>query len=149
MSLLKYRPAAFIVTYSIKNNKIYYLLLKRKLHWKGWEFPKGGIEKKEKILFAIKREIKEETGINLLKIKSFPKIKGKYKYEKQYLDRKGFVGQTYKLFLVEIPFSKKIKIDKKEHSNYQWLEFPKAIKKLTWPNQKKCLKIVSKYLSKI
>jgi len=47
-----YRKAVFVVVYretkTGKDRK--YLILKRKLHWKGWEFPKGGLEKGEKIL---------------------------------------------------------------------------------------------------
>ena len=64
----KYRKAVFIVAYSKINNKIEYLLLKRKLHWKGWEFPKGGAEEKENNLDAVKRELKEETGLKILNI---------------------------------------------------------------------------------
>ena len=40
----KYRKIVFIVTYAKLKDKIYYLILKRKLHWKGWEFVKGGID---------------------------------------------------------------------------------------------------------
>src|SRR3989344_4565176 len=96
---LKYRKSVFIVAYYRPNNKseIYYLLLKRKLHWKGWEFPKGGIEKKESIEKTIKREIKEETGQAPKNIKKYP-ISEKFKYGQAYSDRKGIIGQTYKLF---------------------------------------------------
>ena len=57
-----YRNAVFIVTYRREKSKIFYLLLKRKLHWEGWEFPKGAIEGKEPVFLTIKRELKEETG---------------------------------------------------------------------------------------
>ena len=143
----RYRRGVFIVVYIKKKNKIYYLLLKRKLHWKGWEFPKGGIEKNEKILDAVKREIKEETGWEALKIKKY-NFSGKYKYKKKLLDRKNFCGQTFTLYSAEIEKTRKnkIKIDKKEHSKYKWLKFKKAIRKLTWANQKTCLKIVNQQL---
>lgn len=138
-----YRRGIFIVTYSRKN-KAEYLIFKRKLHWKGWEFPKGGLEKGEKILEGLKREIKEETGLKPLKIKKF-NVSGNYKYKKQLSDRGGILGQTYALYAVEIKKSK-IKIDRLEHSDYKWLSFDKAIKKLTWPNQRRCLRIVNKWL---
>jgi len=44
----KYRKAVFVLLYSKTKKWIEYLLLKRKLHWKGWEFPKGKIEPGEK-----------------------------------------------------------------------------------------------------
>lgn len=142
----KYRKAVFIVTYRKEKNKILYLLLKRKLHWKGWEFPKGGVGKFEFKKKAVKRELKEETGQTAIKIKSH-KRKGKYKYDKEYKDRKGILGQTYKLYSAQIK-NKKIKLDKKEHLDYKWLEFDKAWKILTWPNQKVCFNIVNNEIEK-
>ncbi|MFH1365406.1 MAG: NUDIX domain-containing protein [archaeon] len=143
---MKIRKAVFIVTYAIAKGKIKYLILKRKLHWKGWEFPKGGVERFELKKSAVKRELKEELGLSPIKINSFSE-KGIYKYNKEYADRKGFVGQSYKLYSAEVKFSKKIKLDKYEHSDYKWMDFNTTIKKLTWPNQRKCLKIVNKFLS--
>jgi len=146
----EYRKAVFIVTYKIENNAIYYLLLKRKLHWKGWEFPKGGIDKGENAKQAALRECFEESGFKSKKIISF-NISGKYKYPKILKDRPNRIGQTYKLFACEVKPkpNQKVKFDKKEHSNFLWLDFEKAIKKLSWPDQKKCLKIVNNRLLKI
>ena len=67
---IKYRKAVFGVAYSKnKDGKIEYIILKRKKHWKGWEFPKGGIERGEKIIDAVKREVREETGLKCINIK--------------------------------------------------------------------------------
>lgn len=140
----KYRKAVFIVTYSIEKNKIHYLILKRKLHWKGWEFPKGGLEKGEGRINAVKRETKEETNLIPIKIKKF-NFSGKYNYAKKYLDRPEFDGQSYSLYSVEVK-KNGIKVDKREHSDYKWVEFDKAVEKLTWSNQKKSLKMVHNWL---
>lgn len=140
-----YRGAVFILIYSKKEEKIKYLLLKRHLHWKGWEFPKGGIKRFELRRFTIKRELKEETSLSPRKIKGF-NIKGKYDYAKEYPDRLGIKGQTYKLYAVEVNPKSKIKIDIREHSGYRWVSFKEAIKKLTWKNQRDCIKIVDKWL---
>ncbi len=140
---MRYRKGVFIVVYC----KDKYLILKRKLHWKGWEFPKGGVEKGEKILDTVKRELKEETGLDALNIKKF-NFSGKYKYDKKYEDRKGLLGQTFEmLYAVEVKKAK-IFIDKKEHSGFAWKNFDKALRKLTWENQKKCLKMVDEWLNK-
>jgi len=142
----KYRRGIFIVTYSRTKEGIKYLILKRKLHWKGGEFPKGGLKKGEKVLNALKRELKEETGFAPLRIKKFS-YSGKYDYYKIYSDRPGIKGQSFSLFAAEIAPGK-IEMDKIEHSDYQWTTFKKALKKLTWPNQRKCLKIVNDWLKK-
>jgi 8-oxo-dGTP pyrophosphatase MutT (NUDIX family) len=146
MERMKYRKAIFIVIYAREKNKIYYLILKRKLHWKGWEFPKGGVKFLETKRGAVKRELKEETGLDILKMRKF-NISGKYKYNKIYRDRPGIIGQTFSLYAVEVK-KEKVKIDKKEHSDYKWLKFKKAVKKLTWADQKKCIAIVHGWLMK-
>lgn len=142
----KYRKSVFIVVYSKQGNKTDYLILKRKKHWRGWEFPKGGIEKSEKIIDSVKREIVEETGLKALKIKKF-NVHGKYNYRKKFPDRPGFIGQTYSLFAVNVE-KEKVDIDEKEHSKYRWLDFKKAHEKLTFPNQKRCLRIVDEWMEK-
>ena len=58
----QYRKSVFIVVYMQENNKIKYLVLKRKLHWKGWEFPKEGIEKNEEEGEAARRGVREEQA---------------------------------------------------------------------------------------
>ncbi|MBT4376395.1 NUDIX domain-containing protein [archaeon] len=143
---IKYRKGIFFVTYYLtKSNKPVYLLQKRKLHWKGWEFPKAGVNKLESKKHALRRELKEETGLAPIKIINH-KIKGKYKYPKELDDRKGIGGQTYILFSVQVKKGK-LKLDKKEHYSAKWLTFDKALKIITHPNQKKCLRIVNKFLT--
>ena len=138
----KYRPAIFIVIYKLKKetNKPRYLLLKRKKHWKGWEFTKGGIEKGENEIKTLRREIKEECGLKILKTKKY-RVKGKYKYPSNFKARPGFIGQTYSLYSVQVEEGK-VKIDKREHSGFKWLDFANAKKIITYNNQKKCLGIV-------
>lgn len=143
---MRYRNAVFIVTYAKQENKIHYLILKRKLHWKGWEFPKGGIDSETK-QHAVKREIKEETGLKISEIKKF-NVSGKYRYDRIYPDRKGIAGQKFSLYAVRVR-KEKIKIDRIEHSGFSWMSFEQAMKKLKWDNQKKCLKIVNKWLKNI
>jgi 8-oxo-dGTP pyrophosphatase MutT (NUDIX family) len=140
----KYRRAVFVVTYSKEEENIEYLILKRKKHWIGWEFPKGGIERFETKRQTAKREIKEETGLKMIKLKKFH-IKGYYNYDRELKDRPGKIGQNYHLFAAQVEKGK-VSFDKKEHSGFKWMSYNEAEKKLTWPNQKKCLKIVNAWL---
>ncbi|MBW6442557.1 NUDIX domain-containing protein [Patescibacteria group bacterium] len=144
---MPYRKAVFILAYTRNKKDIEYLLLKRKLHWEGWEFPKGAIKFLETKKNAVKRELKEETGLYPIKIKKFD-YSGKYEYEKKIPDRPRFKGQSFVLYAVEVkkPFNRKVKISEIEHSDYKWVNYPKAIKLLRWPNQKESLKIVNDFL---
>lgn len=139
---MKYRKGVFIVTF----NKNKYLILKRKLHWEGWEFPKGGRKEKERVEKTIKREIKEETGQKPITIIYFNKT-GSWKYPKTLPDRPGIKGMSWQLFAAEIK-NLKIKLAK-EHESYKWLSYNQAYKMLTYKNQKTCLKLVNNYLKKI
>ncbi|MBI2004121.1 NUDIX domain-containing protein [Candidatus Pacearchaeota archaeon] len=141
----KYRKSVFVVVYRKTPNGIKYLILKRKLHWSGWEFPKGGINDNEEIMDAVKREIKEETGRSPLNVQSH-NFYGKYKYDKKVLGRK-FIGQTFSLYSAELK-DDKIQIDEREHSDYLWPSYLEANKKLTYENQKKSLEIVNEALKK-
>ena len=147
----KFRRAVFIVTYAKKDDSILYLILKRHKNWKGWEFPKGGIDIGESERHAVIRELKEETGLIPLNnhVKKF-NIKGMYKYKKKPNSSTGFVGQSYKLFAIEVSFPKygKIKIDGHEHSTWKWFDIQKAKNKVTFNNQKDCLKIVDECVKK-
>jgi len=145
----KFRHSVFVIAYSLNlEEKVEYVILKRKKHWKGWEFPKGKIEKFETKRMAARREVHEETGLKVLKIKRF-KEKGSYLYDKKLWDRPNKIGQTYQLFAAEMKKGNgKLKLDKIEHNGYKWVSFKEAYKKLTWPNQRKCLKIVNDWLIK-
>ncbi len=137
---MKIRKGVFIVCYRKEGEKILYLILKRKLHWKGWEFVKGGLEPEESIKKVGVRELKEETGQHPVKLKKYP-VTGKYFYGRKFKDRPGIKYQTYALYSAQLK-NGKIKIDKKEHSSSKWVGYKKALKLLTWPNQRRCLRIV-------
>lgn len=144
MACRKYRKGVFIVVYIKK--PVRYLLLHRKLHWKGWEFPKGGLLANEKYKHAVTREIKEETGLKILKMRKFD-IKGKFIYDKKTEKERKFKGFDWKLFAVEVK-KDKVRISRKEHDNYKWASYSQAVKLLKWPNQKKCIKIVNNSLKR-
>ncbi len=146
----KYRQAVFILPYAKTKKGIEYLLLKRKLHWKGWEFSKGKIEKGESKRDTAKRELHEETGLSPIggKIRKF-NFSGKYNYKKILPDRPEFKGQTFSLYAAEVKKGPKITLDPKEHNGHKWVDFSKALKMLKWPNQKKSLRMVnSSFLGK-
>jgi 8-oxo-dGTP pyrophosphatase MutT (NUDIX family) len=146
----KYRRAVFIVIYSItgkKENQAEYLILRRKHHWKGWEFSKGGINLFEFKRHAAKREAHEESGLKILKVKKFG-YSGRYKYNRVFSDRPGSIGQTFTLFAAEAKKGR-VKIDRKEHSGYRWMSYGQALRSVKFANQKKALKMVNEWLKKL
>jgi 8-oxo-dGTP pyrophosphatase MutT (NUDIX family) len=139
--------SAGAIIFRKENNKIFYLLL----HYPGashraekdyWDFPKGHIEKGEKIEDTVKREIFEETGLKDIKILSGFKetIKYFFKFEGENILK--FVT----FFLAETK-EKNVQISF-EHIGYEWLPYEEAIEKLTFKNAKEILKRANKFLKK-
>lgn len=129
-----------------EKGKIKFLLLKRKQHWKGWEWVKGGSKRRESLIQTLKREIKEETRtIKNYKIKKTPYFHY-FLYQRPFIkDKIKYWGAKDKVFLIYF-FEKEIKINKKEHSGFGWFSKRQALKKITWPDQKKLFKKVTKNL---
>jgi 8-oxo-dGTP pyrophosphatase MutT (NUDIX family) len=132
--------SAGAVIFRQKNKKIYYLLL----HYQAghWDFPKGNIEKGEKLEETVKRETEEETGIkNIEFVNGFKEwIKYFYKLKSKNI----FKIVTY--FLAETQ-EKEVKISW-EHIGYKWLSYKKATKQLTFKNSKEILKKANQYIKK-
>src|SRR3989338_5793454 len=142
----KYRRAVFIVVYALDKKEIVYAILKRKKHWNGWEFPKGGVENNELLEKAALRETFEETGRRVMLLKKYS-VEGKYHYTRMLPDRLGITGQTYTLFSAQVRRGR-IVVDSSEHYEGEWASFPKMMKMLKHTNQKKCLKIVHREILK-
>lgn len=121
-----------------KNKEIKYLLL----HYPSgsrtpgkdyWDFPKGHVEKGEKELETVKREVKEEAGLEDIKfieefkewIKYFFKAEGKT------------VFKIVTFYLVQTQ-TEKIKLSE-EHIDSEWLPYEEALERLTFKNAKEIL----------
>jgi 8-oxo-dGTP pyrophosphatase MutT (NUDIX family) len=140
--------SAGAVVFRKQNNEIYYLLL----HYEAghWGFPKGHIEKGESEEKAARREVKEETGLEDIKI-----IKGFKEYIKYiFRDIYGLKEEEKKkapwIFKIVIYYlaetkTKEIKISF-EHIGYEWLPYEEALKRLTFKNAKEILTKANKFL---
>jgi 8-oxo-dGTP pyrophosphatase MutT (NUDIX family) len=139
----KYRKGVFCVVYAGKRPM--YLLLHRKLHWEGWELPKGGKKARERLKNTVKREVKEETGLNASNIQGY-KFRGLFVYDKKTQAERKVRGFKYALLSCEVK-KNRVRVAK-EHDDFKWATYAKALKLLTWPDQKKCLRIVNNSLKK-
>ena len=105
-----------------------------------WDFPKGHVEKGEKLEEAAKREIEEETG--LTEINFIEGFKETIKYFFNWKGKKVLKFVTF--YLVEAK-EKKIKISQ-EHIGFKWLTFEKVIETLTFKNAKEVLEKANYFL---
>ncbi len=125
-----------------------FLLLHRVLNWKGWEYPKGGIDLGENFEKTIGRELLEETGIP--KHELVGKV-DEYNFYDKVHNRDVFMQN----FLVRVSSNNKINFDNQavengkriiEHDDFKWCFPAEAVKLLTHDNSKKSLRKAIKLL---
>ena len=107
-----------------------------------WDFVKGKIEPGEKPLQTVIREAKEETGINdLVFVDGYEKIiQYNFQFEGNPIHKKV-------IFYLANTNKENITISH-EHIDFVWLEFEKAMKKITFENAKKILLEANSHLAK-
>lgn len=135
------RKAVVGVVYR-KGDQIEFLILHRILLWKGWEFPKGGIERSDRAEeAALIREIQEETGLSGIRVREKLPYQIKYDFPKY---NEKYTGTVQSVYLVRA-FDGEITLTK-EHDAFKWLPYKEAKKLLTHQQQKKALDIAMEFL---
>jgi len=129
------------VIFRKENGKMFFLVLH--YHFKGdyWDLVRGKMEGNENEKETAKREIKEETGIE---VKNFI---GDFRETSSWFyrwdDHDIYKEAVY--FLAEAG-RKEINLSD-EHLEYEWLEYEDAIKKLTYENSRIVLQKAFEFLS--
>lgn len=106
-----------------------------------WDFPKGHIEKGEKDTDTVKREVREETGLEDIKI-----INGFQERIKYYFTAtpQKIIFKTVVFYLAETKV-KAVKISE-EHIDFKWLPYEEALKQLTFGKPKNILKKANEFI---
>ena len=123
-------------------NRNKYLMLRRKLHWKGWEFVKGDTEG-QGYKKALLREIREETNLRKVRIVCMLPPEIFYHHE----DIHGHTSSMQKGFLVEY-LGGTIRLSL-EHSGYRWVDRKTAEKLLTHTSHKTFLRVADRYVREL
>jgi len=148
--------SAGVIIFRKENNVNHYLLLHYAPSEPGkhghWGFAKGHVELGETEEQTAIRETEEETGIRDLKILPGFKEPEKYFFRKVY----GLKGEARKkapwvfklvIFFIAETKQKEIKISD-EHSDFLWVTYEEATKKLSFKNAKEILKKANTFVLK-
>ena len=98
-----------------------------------WDFPKGSIEKDERPIDTVKREVKEETGIADIEIIEGFKRRIEYHYRRDHMPVHKEV-----VWLLARTKTRNIVLSF-EHEGYAWLSFKEALTRVTYKNSKNVL----------
>ena len=97
-----------------------------------WDFPKGHIERGEDELKAARREVFEETGLEVEFLFGFREV---IRYT--FRERHGVIEKTVVFFLATTD-KEDVRISY-EHTGYLWLPYEEALEKITYGSSKKIL----------
>lgn len=133
-----YEISCGAVVYKNTENGRKFILIKNRRS-SNYSFPKGHVERGESYEQTAKREVLEETGLDIKLINGFRKT-SEYtilkKIEKSVYIFAGFAKTT------------KVYIQRSEVEKYGWFSYEDAIKKLNFKNDKLILKSVVEFLDK-
>ena len=107
-----------------------------------WSFPKGHIEKGETTEEAVRREVREETGIKTLMF--IPGFKQTIRY---FVNYNGEKRLKFVAFFLGSTTQENIIISH-EHQGFAWLPYKEAIATISYPSDKKVLKAAEAFITK-
>jgi 8-oxo-dGTP pyrophosphatase MutT (NUDIX family) len=135
---MKYERSAGAIIFSRNGDTIEYLLLHYPSKKRGsgghWDYPKGHVEKGEEIEDTVRREVREETGLeNIVLVKGFSES-----ISYIFTTESGKVKKEV-VFLLAESHERQVCISS-EHTECTWLPYQEALEKLTFNNAKDLLR---------
>ncbi len=128
------------VVYRHHDGKLEYLLLESQNKGHFWGFPKGHVEAGENLVETARREIREETNLDLRIDTSFSVKTG---YD---LPNGNYKEMT--LYLAEVTKKHQLQLQTEEIKNAGWFDYQAARERLTYDNLKELLDQVNDHLTK-
>ncbi len=97
-----------------------------------WDFPKGHVEKGENEVNAAKREVFEETGIEVEIIFGFRE--SIVYHFREY----GFLIEKKVIYFLGLTDKEEVRLSY-EHDGYAWMDYEEAFRRITYDSSKKVL----------
>lgn len=122
--------------YKIVEEKPFFLLLKRSkghIYQGQWRMIGGKVESDETYWQAAIRELSEETGLKPLRLWTIPSINTFYEHDTDLI-------LHVPAFATEIDDSNNINLNS-EHSGYDWFSLENALSNISWPEQKRLIRL--------
>ena len=104
-----------------------------------WGFPKGHVEEGETEVQTAKREIKEETNLDV-------EINNNFRYTESYSPAEGVEKEV--VYFIAQKIGGEIKVQEEEVKKIEWLSYNEALERLTYENSKVLLRKAWKDLNK-
>ncbi|MBI1974219.1 NUDIX domain-containing protein [Candidatus Micrarchaeota archaeon] len=120
-----------------------FLVLHSRKQWKGWEFVKGGRNKKETELASLRREVREETGLRSFRLLCRLPVVSEFEWDEKTkraaFNRERYTYSSIVSYLAEASAGR-VRLDPLEHDAYKWVSAEQALKMLRWPGPKRALR---------
>lgn len=128
--------------YKLDGKKISYLLFKRaagRIYDGQWRMIGGKVQNGESHWKAALRELEEETTLKPLRMWTIPSINSFYEHQTDAI-------LMIPAFAAELDGASPVKLDS-EHSKYAWFSLDEALDKISWPEQRRLLKLTDSLLT--
>lgn len=133
---MKREKSCGAVIYKIEDSQIMFLIIK---HIGGhWSYPKGHVENDETELETAKREVKEETNLDIIFEDDFRKVNTYTPHPKTIKDS---------VYYLATPINKDIKIQEEELADAAWLDYYQAYDTLSYATDKDILQEARRYIT--
>lgn len=107
-----------------------------------WDFPKGNVEKGETEKGTVTREVREETGLDKIRI-----LDGFRRNIEYFYRRDGKSVHKVVVFLLAETKEDVVKISS-EHQDFGWYEYKEALRRVTYNNSKRILTEAQNYMGR-
>jgi bis(5'-nucleosidyl)-tetraphosphatase len=136
----RHRSAGIIVFRREGEECLFLLILSRLTKRPLWEFPKGGVDEGETVMQAAMRELFEETGISESEVRMIPEFERTedYRFTSGRSEGRSLIHKQVTYFLAETSKAE-VTLSAKESSEFAWLNFADATKRLRYKERRKLL----------